>query len=76
LSKPAAGPGQANSSAFISRAQVCDMLGISTPTLHKWIGEGRLIAYHIGGRTLFRPDEVISAVKPVNVHVNTGKEAL
>jgi len=67
---------QAETPSFVSRTQVCEMLGISTATLHNWINSGRVQAYHIGGRTLFKASEIDSAVKPVNVHVNTGKEAL
>jgi excisionase family DNA binding protein len=50
---------------YISRAQVCNLLQISTPTLHRYINQGTIKSYHIGGRTLFKKSEVLTTVQPV-----------
>jgi excisionase family DNA binding protein len=54
---------------YITRAQVCDRLHITLPTVHSWMKQGKLRAYHIGGRTLFKESEVMAAIQPVNYSV-------
>lgn len=51
---------------YLTRAQVCQRLHITLPTVHSWMKSGKLQPYHIGGRTLFKEAEVLQAVKPVN----------
>lgn len=57
------------SDGYITRAQVCKALHITLPTVHAWMKEGKLKAYHIGGRTLFKESEVLESVKPVNYSI-------
>ncbi len=54
---------------FITRNDVCERLHITLPTVHSWIKKGVLKPYHIGGRTLFREDEVMKAAKPVDYNI-------
>ena len=65
---------EATPSGYITRQRVCDLLTISFPTLHRWMREGRVRPYHIGGRTLFKESEVLAAVEPVNYGVSAGKK--
>lgn len=51
---------------YITRKAVCEMLHITFPTLHAWIKSGKLKAYHVGGRTLFKESEVLAQVKPAD----------
>lgn len=51
---------------YLTRQQVCEKLHVSLPTVHAWMKQGRLHPYHIGGRTLFRSDEVREAVRAVD----------
>lgn len=51
---------------YITRNDVCNKLHITLPTVHAWMKSGKLQAYHMGGRTLFRESEVMEAVKPVD----------
>jgi len=58
---------------FISRAQVCELLHITPQTLHQWVRQGKIVSYKIGTRTLFKPSEVMAAVKAVEVKVGKNK---
>lgn len=53
-------------SSYITRNDVCKLLHITLVTVHSWMKQGKLKAYHVGGRTLFKESEVLEAVKPVN----------
>lgn len=55
---------------YITRAQVCEKLHITLPTVHSWMKLGKLQPYHIGGRTLFKESEVLEAVKPISYSLN------
>lgn len=59
-------PSELQPAGYITRAQVCKALHITLPTVHAWMKEGKLKAYHIGGRTLFKESEVMASVKPVS----------
>lgn len=54
---------------YVTRARVCELLHISLPTVHAWMKQGKLKAYHIGGRTLFRESEIMTAAKPVSYDI-------
>jgi len=43
------------------------------PTLHSWIKQGKLMSYHIGGRTLFKESEVFGAVQAVSYSIANKK---
>lgn len=51
---------------FITREQACDLLSINKTSLWKHTKSGRLKSYGIGNRVLYRRDEVLQAVKPIN----------
>ena len=53
-------------SGYITRSRVCELLHISLPTIHSWMKQGKLKPYHIGRRTLFKESEVMEAVKPID----------
>jgi excisionase family DNA binding protein len=51
---------------FITREQACELLSINKTSLWKHTKSGRLKSYGIGNRVLYRRDEVLQAVKPIN----------
>jgi excisionase family DNA binding protein len=51
---------------FITREQACELLSINKTSLWKHTKSGRLQSYGIGNRVLYRKDEVLQAVKPIN----------
>lgn len=51
---------------FITREQACEVLSINKTSLWKHTKSGRLKSYGIGNRVLYRKDEVLQAVKPIN----------
>jgi excisionase family DNA binding protein len=51
---------------FITREQACELLSINKTSLWKHSKSGRLKSYGIGNRVLYRKDEVLQAVKPIN----------
>lgn len=66
---PPLGP---TSKEFISSKEVCQMLNISLSTLWSYSKYGKLKKYRIGGRILFRTEEVRNAVINKGVHVSTA----
>ena len=53
---------------FISRADVAKLLKITLPTLHDWTKLGWLKSYKIGHRVLYKPHEVMEAVKTTSIN--------
>jgi excisionase family DNA binding protein len=51
---------------FISRDEVCKILRFNKTTLHKHTKTGRLQAYGIGNRVLYKKSEILEAVEPLN----------
>lgn len=47
---------------YLTRNQVANKLNIALSTVHNYIDKGILTPYKIGGRTLFRADEVEKAL--------------
>ncbi len=43
---------------YITRQEVCKLLRISLATLHSYTKDGTLNGYRIGGRVLYRKDEI------------------
>ena len=53
---------------FISRAEVAALLKITLPTLHEWTKLGWLKSYKMGNRVLYKPHEVMEAMKTTSVN--------
>ncbi|HUZ58297.1 MAG TPA: helix-turn-helix domain-containing protein [Hanamia sp.] len=53
---------------FISRQEVATLLKITLPTLHEWTKLGWLKSYKIGNRVLYKPHEVMEAVKTTAIN--------
>ena len=51
---------------LITRDEVCEMLSINKTSLWKHTKSGKLKSYGIGNRVLYKRNEVILAVKPIN----------
>jgi excisionase family DNA binding protein len=51
---------------FMTRDEVCEMLSINKTSLWKHTKSGKLKSYGIGNRVLYKRNEVILAVKPIN----------
>jgi excisionase family DNA binding protein len=51
---------------YYTASEAARALRVSRTTIWRWIGEGRLAAYHVGGRTLrIRREDVQKALRPV-----------
>ena len=48
---------------YCTRKESCELLHIALPTLHLWTKEGRLTSYKVGGRVLYKAQELLDAVK-------------
>jgi excisionase family DNA binding protein len=48
---------------YLTRIQTATSLNISLPTLRKWTIEGKLKAYQLGRRVLYKPEEVENALR-------------
>lgn len=51
---------------FITRDEVCKLLNFNKTSLWKHTKSGKLKSYGIGNRVLYRKNEVLEAVKPIN----------
>lgn len=51
--------------AYLSRREVKQLLGITLNTLNNWTKKGILTAYGIGGRVYYKRHEVENAVQPI-----------
>lgn len=47
---------------LLSVRQVCDLLGVSRPSIYRLMGSGELPVVKIGDRSLFRPRDVEALV--------------
>lgn len=47
---------------YKTRAEVSKMLNVSLVTLNKWNTSGKLKAYGIGGRVLYRQEDIDNAI--------------
>lgn len=50
---------------LLTRADVCELFGVSLPTVHSWDNAGILKKYKIGTRTYFKRSEVMKSLRPV-----------
>lgn len=53
---------QNKNSKFLQRKEVLQMLGISNPTLIRWVKEGIIVKYKVGSRVYFIQDEIESII--------------
>lgn len=54
---------QVGKPSYLSRADVCELLKISLPTLHEWTKLGLLKSYKIGNRVLYKQQEMENAIE-------------
>ncbi|WP_431212290.1 helix-turn-helix domain-containing protein [Puia sp. P3] len=54
---------------YLTRKAAAGILNISLPTLHEWTLSGKLPAYRIGSRVLYKKDEIDNALKRMRVSV-------
>ena len=52
---------------LLTRKEVANFLNISLPTLHDWTKSGRIKAYRIGSRILYKSSEVIDSLTQIKV---------
>jgi predicted site-specific integrase-resolvase len=62
-----------STTAIYSREQTASLLSISFPTLRKWTKKGILKCYQLGGRIYYRHDEIIKALKPIEIYTTNIK---
>jgi excisionase family DNA binding protein len=51
---------------FLTRKEVCERLSFNLTTLYKHTKSGKFKSYSIGNRVLYKLDEVLAAVEPIN----------
>ena len=51
----------------ITRKQACEILNIGLATLWKHTKSGKLTSYGIGNRIMYKRDEVLQSLKPINI---------
>jgi len=54
---------------YLTRKATAGILNISLPTLHEWTLSGKLPAYRIGSRVLYKKEEIDTALKQIRVTV-------
>ena len=47
---------------YLTRLEVCELLNVSLVTLNTWNKNGKLKAFGIGGRVLYRPEDIEKAI--------------
>lgn len=52
---------------LLRRSDISQMFGVSLPTVHSWMNAGILPFHRIGGRTYFKKDEVMTALKSIKI---------
>lgn len=48
-----------------TRKEVCEMLGISLPTLHSWTKDGVIKAYRVGSSVRYKMDDIENALENI-----------
>ena len=51
---------------MLTRKQVCEMLGISLPTLHSWTKEGILKGIRIGNAIRYHAEDIKAAMQDIH----------
>jgi predicted DNA-binding transcriptional regulator AlpA len=52
---------------IINRKAICEIFGVSLVTVHDWMTKGILPHYKMNGRTYFKKNEVLQAMKQVKI---------
>ncbi|GAA4968074.1 helix-turn-helix domain-containing protein [Algibacter aquimarinus] len=60
---------------LFSRENTADILCVSLPTLHEWTKEGILNSYRIGGRVLYKEEDILNALKKTNFDLKRGAKS-
>lgn len=47
---------------YLTRLEVCELLNVTLVTLHTWNKNGKLKAFGIGGRVLYRQEDIENAI--------------
>ncbi len=47
---------------YLTRLEVCELLNVSLVTLNTWNKNGKLKAFGIGGRVLYRQEDIENAI--------------
>ncbi len=58
-------PKTTTDSEYLTRKEACKLLRISLCTLHSFTKKGTVKGYHIGGRILYKTEEVRESVKRI-----------
>ena len=48
---------------LMSRRETSELLGVSLVTIHKWVNQGLLSCYKLGGKVYFKRSEVMGAIQ-------------
>lgn len=48
---------------LLTRKQCANFFSVSLPTIHKWVNDGIIQAYKMGGRIYFKQRELFDALK-------------
>jgi excisionase family DNA binding protein len=59
---------------FLTRQQVCEILGISLPTLHHWSRNGLLPSFRIGSRVRYKKEDVSKSLIQVRTLKGGGHQ--
>lgn len=59
---------QNNEPKYLTRAEACELLKISPPTLHAWMGKGLLRKTKIGNRVLIEDAEIQRMILKMKNH--------
>ena len=57
---------QANFDELLTREQACSLLKINKTSLWKWTKHGKIIAYGIGNRVLYKKSELLESLVRIN----------
>ncbi|MAX71361.1 MAG: DNA-binding protein [Flavobacteriaceae bacterium] len=63
---------QKESVNIYSREATADLLCVSLPTLNEWTKQGIIRAFRIGGRVLYKLEDINEALKEVKTSVKRG----
>ncbi|VXB47345.1 Helix-turn-helix domain-containing protein [Flavobacterium sp. 9R] len=55
-----------NPDELLTREEACDLLKISTTSLWNWTKKGKIIAYGIGNRVLYKKSELMESLVRIN----------
>ena len=53
---------------LMTREETAEYLSCGLSTISRWVAEGRLVCYGIGGRKYFKKAEVMNALEVLEIH--------